>query len=134
MEFIPIESFRYDTINIKTLENTDANYLINYFDSLLANGIDNVRIDFSDIDIPTVQKIVEQYYINNNNVSIKRYTEKNTPKVNTTEEIENKNSDLGFLLDPKLDEYTKFVNFINHNEGKQFITVEELKKVLSGGI
>lgn len=134
LEFIPIKSFRYDTINIKTLENADANYLINYFDNLLANGIDNVRIDFSDVDIPTVQKIVEQYYINRSNVSIKRYSEKNTPRVNTTEEIENKYSDLGFLLDPKLDEYTKFVNFINHNEGKQFITVEELKKVLSGGI
>lgn len=134
LEFIPIKSFRYDTIDIKTLENTDANYLINYFDNLLANGIDNVRIDFSDLNIPTVQKIIEQYYMNNNNVSIKRYIEKNTPQVNTTEEIENKYADLGFLLDPNLDEYSKFVNFINHNEGKQFITVEELKKVLSGGI
>lgn len=133
MNFIPIESFRYDTIDIKTLEYSDPNLVIQHLNNLLANGIDNIRIDFSELNEPAIQKIIEQYYENNSNVSIKRYVDKSTPSVNTTEEIEQKYSDLDFLLDPKLDSYTKFVNFINHNEGKQFITVEKLKSVLSGG-
>lgn len=133
MNFIPIESFRYDTVDIKTLEYNDPNTVINYLNNLLEQGVHNIRIDFSDIDIPTVQRIVEEYYSNNNHISIKRYVDKSGPNVNTTEEIENKYADLDFLLDPTLDSYAKFVHFINHNMGKQFITVEALKKVLSGG-
>ncbi len=133
MNFIPIKSFRYDTINIKSLEYSDPNSVIKHLDSLLASGIDNIRIDFSDLNEPTIQKIIEQYYENNPSISIKRYTEKNIPQVNTTADIEEKYSDLNFLLDPNIDSYTKFVNFINHNEGTQFITVEKLKSILSGG-
>lgn len=133
INFIPIESFRYDTIDIRTLQYSEPNVVIQHLDNLLTNGIDNIRIDFSELNEPTVQKIIEQYYENNPNVAIKRYVEKNSPKVNTTEEIEKKYSELDFLLDPSLDGYTKFVNFINHNEGKQFITVEKLKEILSGG-
>lgn len=133
MNFIPIKSFRYDTINIKSLEYSDPNSVIKNLDGLLASGIDNIRIDFSDLNEPTIQKIIEQYYENNPSISIKRYTEKNIPQVNTTADIEEKYSDLNFLLDPNIDSYTKFVNFINHNEGTQFITVEKLKSILSGG-
>ena len=132
MNFIPIESFRYDTIDIKSLQYSDPNAVIVYLDGLLANGIHNIRIDFSNLNEPSIQKIIEQYYENNPNVAIKRYIDKSIPQVNTTEEIEQKYSDLSFLLDISLDEYTKFVNFINHNEGKQFITVEKLKSILSG--
>lgn len=134
MNFIPIESFRYDTIDICQLEYSDPNMVIQYLDNLLASGIDNIRIDFSNLNEPATQKIIEQYYTNNPNVAIKRYVNKDTPSVNTTEEIQSKYSDLDFLLDPTIDSYTKFVNFINHNMGSQYITVERLKSVLSGGI
>lgn len=134
LQFMPIESFRYDTIDIRTLEYSDPNSVIQHLDNLLINGIDNIRIDFSELNEPACQKIIEQYYSTNHAVSIKRFVEKNSPSVNTTEEIENKYSDLDFLLDPTLDEYSKFVQFINHNMGNQYITVERLKSVLSGGI
>ena len=133
MDFIPIESFRYDTIDIRQLEYSDPNLVIQYLDNLLINGVDNIRIDFSNLNQPATQKIIEQYYVNNPSVVIKRYVDKD-PKVNTTEEIKSKYSDLDFLLDPTLDSYTKFVNFINHNMGSQYITVEKLKSVLAGGI
>ena len=133
INFIPIESFRYDTIDITTLEYGDPNLVIQHLDNLLAAGIDNIRIDFSNLNEPATQKIIEQYYESNPSIAIKRYVEKNTPQVNTTSDIEEKYSDLDFLLDPGLDGYTKFVNFINHNEGKQYITVEKLKSILSGG-
>lgn len=134
LNFMPIKSFRYDTINIKNLEYDDPNKVIGYLDSLLQNGIDNIRIDFSGVDIPTTQKIIEQYYANNSNISIKRFVSNDGPKVNTTEEVINKYSELGFLLDPSLDEYSKFVQFINFNMGSQYITVDKLKSVLSSNI
>jgi DNA repair exonuclease SbcCD nuclease subunit len=131
--FIPIKSFRYDTIDIKTLNYQDPDTVVKYLDNLLMNGIDNIRIDFSNLDEPIVQTVIEQYYANNPNVSIKRHPGKTSPRINTTQEIEDKYKDLDFLLDPSLDEYTKFVHFINHNMGKQYITVEKLKSLLSGG-
>ena len=133
LQFIPIESFRYDTIDIRTLQYSDPNTVIQYLDNLLTNGVDNIRIDFSDLNEPAVQKIIEQYYANNPSIVIKRYVEKNTPTINTTEDIEKKYSNLDFLLDPTLDGYSKFVQFINYNMGTQYITVEQLKTVLSGG-
>lgn len=133
-DFIPIESFRYDTIHVSTLSNMSTETMINHLDNLLVNGIDNIRIDFTGVVDPVLQKTIEQYYANNANVSIKRYVDKDTPTVNTTEEIERKYSELDFLLDPALDSYTKFVNFINYNMGSQYITVERLKAVLNGGI
>ena len=129
--FIPRESFRYDTIDIKTIEYNDPNKIIEYLNGLIANGIHNIRLDFGDLDVPTTQKIIEEYYTNNPHVSIKRFISKNEPKINTTEEIQDKYSELDFLLDSKLDSYAKFVHFINHNMGTQFITVEKLKSVLA---
>lgn len=132
--FIPIKSFRYDTIDIRTLEYNDPNKVIEYLNNLINNGIDNIRVDFSSISIPVTQKIIEQYYSNHSNVSIKRYTSSDTPKIDTTQEISDKYSDLGFLLDPSLDEYSKFVQFINHNMGSNFITIDKLKLILSSSI
>lgn len=132
LNFIPIKSFRYDTIDIRSIEHSDPNAIIDYLNNLLANGIDNIRIDFQNLNEPATQKIIEQYYSNYSNVSIKRYIEKETPSVNTTEEIKSKYADLDFLLDPNLDSYSKFVHFINHNMGSQYITVDKLKSVLAG--
>lgn len=134
MNFIPIESFRYDTIDISTLNYADPNEVIKYLDGLMANGIDNIRIDFSRLDEPSMQKVIEQYYINNPHIAIKKYVSKEVSQVNTTDAIMEKYSGFGFLLDPNLDSYTKFVNFINQNMGSQYITVEKLKAVLAGGI
>lgn len=131
INFIPIQSFRYDTISIKDLELKDPDLIISHLDSLLINGIDHIRIVFDESIDSHSQKIIEKYYLNNPNVAIKRNNEQNTPTVNTTDEIEQKYSKLDFLLDPSLDGYTKFVNFINYNMGKEFITVDMLKKVLS---
>lgn len=131
INFIPIQSFRYDTISIKDLKLKDPDLIISHLDSLLINGIDHIRIVFDESIDSHSQKIIEKYYLNNPNVAIKRNNEQNTPIVNTTDEIEQKYSKLDFLLDPSLDGYTKFVNFINYNMGKEFITVDKLKKVLS---
>ena len=128
--FIPIKSFRYDTIDINTLQYNDPNNIIQYLNELLANGIDNIRIDFSNLNNEVCQKVIEEYYANYKNVSIKRYINKD-PQVNTTEEIKNKYSDLDFLLDPAMDPLSKFVSFINHNKGEEFITVQKLKSILS---
>ena len=52
--------------------------------------------------------------------------------VNMQEDLNDKYASMGFLMDPAIDEYTKFVMFINYNKGSDFITVDKLKQVLAG--
>ena len=131
-KFMPIKSFRYDTIKIEDIQYGDPNDIINYLNNLLACGIDHVRIDFSGKNDQTAQSLVEKYYASNPNVAIKRYTETANQKDIINEEASNKYSEMEFLLDPSTDSFTKFVNFVNQSEGKVILTVQQLKDILSG--
>lgn len=131
--FCPIESFRYDTIDIRDIQYNDPSQITAYLDNLKAQGIDHVRIDFSGKNDLTAQNLVEKYYANDPRVAIKRYTDsssKEKPVIENT--IDEKYSKMNFLIDPGLDSYTKFVNFVNYNEGKSILTVDQLKAILSG--
>ena len=134
LTFIPIQSFRYDTIDVMSLTYTEPKAMIEYLDNLLANGIDYIRLDFSRLNDPTTQKILEQYYLTNPKLTIKRYTEKGPEyeQVDPQSVMEEKYKGLEFLIKPDMSEMEKFVTYINFNEGKNFITVDKLKNILAG--
>lgn len=134
LKFIPIESFKFITLDIDSLTYGDPKFLIDYLNNVLENECDFIRLDFSKVNDQVLQRIIEQHYINNPQVSIKRYNEKDdNPKINTTEVIKDKYAGLNFLLDPHTDQLTKFVQFVNYNMGSQYITIERLKKLLENG-
>lgn len=135
VHFEPIKSFLYSTIEINYLKHRDPNEIITYLNNLKANGVDYIRIVFSGIP-PETELVVRDYYKNNKYFSFKDnvYDKRNREVINMTEDINDKYSNMGFLLDPAIDEYTKFVMFINYNKGEDFITVDKLKKVLAGKI
>lgn len=134
LQFIPIESFKFVTLDVNNLTYGDPAALIEYLNNALENEFDFVRLDFSEVNDQALQKIIEQHYITNPHVFFKRHNEKDSnPKVNTTEVIKDKYADLNFLLDPSTDQLTKFVQFVNHNMGNQYITIDRLKKLLEEG-
>lgn len=131
--FEPIRSFNYITINREEIKSQDPNEVIRYLDNLQANGIDHIRIDFSNVSDPITQSLIEKYSATNPNVVVKRYVEKSSSEENQyIEDIDSRFSEMEFLVDPATDPYTKFVNFVNHNEGKIILTVDQLKAILSG--
>jgi hypothetical protein len=132
-KFMPIESFRYDTVNINDIVYNDPNVVTAYLDNLLACGIDHVRIDFSKRNDPNTQAIVEKYYATNPNVVVKRYKADTEQSMYQQDESTiDKYREMDFLLDSSMDGYTKFVNFVNHCEGKTILTVQQLKDIISG--
>lgn len=133
-KFIPIESFRYDTIDVRDINSTDPTVIVDYLNNLQANGIHHIRLDFSKVNNPDLQTVVEKAYADSSTISIKRYSEDSSKKAleEVSQEENNKYSEMGFLVDASLDGYTKFVQFVNFNEGKPIITVEQLKAILSG--
>lgn len=133
-KFMPIESFRYVTINRKDIQSSDPNDVIQYLVNLQNQGIEHIRIDFSDVQDLTTQTLVEKYITTNPNIAIKRYNETKSPNEDlATEEIPDERfNQLSFLINPDTDPYTKFVQFVNYNENKTILTVEQLKAILSG--
>ena len=134
VHFEEITSFRYDTITVDTLVNSnfmDPNNITNYIDSLKMNGIDHIRIIFNNVPEET-QLVVKQVYKTDGTVVFKEPDRKEEVSVNTTEEIEKKYEKLDFLMDPKMDEYEKFVRYINYNQGSDYITVDKLREILGG--
>jgi len=132
-KFIPIHSFRYDTINIKDITYSDPNDVVVYLDNLKANGIDYIRIDFSDKQDLNTQTLIEKHYSNDPTVSIKRYSESGKSRKPEEEIIQDERFEkMSFLVDNSMDGFTKFVNFVNFNEGKTILSVEQLKAILAG--
>lgn len=132
-KFMPIESFLYVTVYVSQLENTDPAEVIHYLDHCKQSGIHYIRLVF-DTNEPTLQNLVEKNYKADPRVTIKRYTE----SAHTHEDIMENSSEsekykeYSYLFDNQTDGYTKFVNFVNQSEGKQIITVDQLKKILGG--
>jgi len=133
-KFIGISSFRYDTIKLEDLGTNDPNLIALKLNEMQANGIDFIRLDMSgpreNFAIPILNSL-EKLYAQNHSISIIKPEVNRQPKINTTEEILNKYSDMDFLLDSKLSELDRFVMYINYNKGSDFITVEKLKEVLN---
>jgi hypothetical protein len=100
--------------------------VINYLDNLKVNGVDHIRLKirkYTDI-IP----ILREYYSTKKWMVIEDKTR--LEKVLKDSEDNLKQYDgLSFLNDPNIDEYTKFVMYVNHYEGEGFITVEKLKEL-----
>lgn len=130
VNFEPIKSFRYDTITIDALQMADPALIVEHLNAMQSNGVDNIRVEFSNI-LPETIKVVKDYYKNRPSIII-RGGDINTPVVNTTNDIMEKYKGMEFLLDPNIDEYTKFVQYINFNKGSEYITVKQLKDTLAG--
>ena len=136
-EFIPITSFRYDTITLESLGTNDPDMIVKKLNDLQANGIDYIRLDMSgpkeEFATPIIN-LLEMQYAQNPHVSLIKPSVNREAPVNTTEDIMNKYSGMDFLLDNKISELDKFVMYINYNKGCEFITVDKLKQVLNGAI
>lgn len=135
LHFNTVESFRYDTIEISALTNalySDPQQVVNYVDILKASGIDHIRLICSDMPKEALDTL-KAYYKQDSCVSIRNNdAQENKPEINTSQDIMQKYAGMDFLMDPKLSDMEKFVQYINYNKGTEFITVDTLKAVLSG--
>ena len=137
--FMPITSFRYDTIPLSALGTNDPDIIVKKLDELQANGIDFIRLDMSDSAIKEnfatpIINILEAKYAQNPHISLIKPSVEKSILINTTEDIMNKYSGMDFLLDKNMSELDKFVQYINYNKGCDFITVDKLKSILNGSM
>ena len=132
-ELIPIESHTYSTININHLINEDPKKIIEWIKNEKENrGIDFIRVQFNNAN--ENMNIVRNYFSTSPNIKLQELDKKERIAQQIDQEVLEKNQQYSYIIDPSIGDYDKFVIYINQNEGYDFITSDELIKILEGDI
>ena len=132
-ELIPIISHTYSTINIDHLINEDPKRIIDWIKSEKANrGIDFIRVQFNNAN--ENMNIVRNYFRNVGNVKLQELGKKEKQIQQIDQEVLQQNQEYSYIIDSSIGDYDKFVMYINQQEGYDFITSDELIKLLEGDI
>ena len=132
-ELIPVKSHKYVTININDLLNDDPKKIIEFIKNYKEiNNIDYIRVQFNNAN--ENMNIVRNYFRNNSTVVLQELDKKSKQLEQIDQSVLEQNAQYSYILDTEIDDYTKFCMYINQNEGKCFITVEELTTLLEGCI
>lgn len=130
-ELVPINSYKYITININDIINNDPKMIIEHIKSYKElHNIDYIRVQYN--SSTDNMNIVRSYFKNNSNVVLHELDR----KIKQLEKIDNINLEqqqqYSFITDNQLTDYQKLVMYMNQQEGKEFITVDELITILEG--
>lgn len=135
-QFMPIQSFIYKTISISDIDTSDPEKMLIYIQHLLAGGIDHLRIKcdgLPEYQLRLLQETIRSHRLDQ--VKLMAPSQRKQELFSTDEAQETNLTDdmkkIKFILDSNIDNYTKFVMFLNLNEGSDFMTVDRLKAILS---
>lgn len=130
-----IKSFRYDTINLDDLITSDPKDIIAYVDKLHADGIDNIRIQFTK-EIPSDNlNILKNYYRSHSHIKFKISEKKSTiDKTKVSDGMKSVYEQYQYLFDPTLSPYDRLARYITENENDIFITGQQIMDIINGDI
>lgn len=129
VEFQPVTSFRYDTICLDEMVNLDPKFIINHIKELKMNGIDFLKVRFGNATTST--DAVKQYFSTRSDITI---DVQDSGFIQTIKDNQKNNvqfAQYDYLLDPNINEYEKLAMYINQNKGSEYITTDELIKILT---
>ena len=132
VEFQPVTSFRYDTICLDEMVNLDPKLIINHIKELKMNGIDFLKVRFGNATTST--DAVKQYFSTRTDITI---DVQDSGFIQTIKDNQKNNvqfAQYDYLLDPNINEYEKLAMYINQNKGSEYITTDELIKILTESI
>lgn len=132
VQFMKIDSYRYDTIYVDQLISEDPQKIIQWIDNRQKkDNIDYIKVKFR-VNIPGSDRmIINQFYRNNKHTFIEFLDQKEIETEKVKEEISN---GYDYLMDDSISDLEKFIRYVNDNEGEQFITTEKLKELLTSEI
>ena len=128
-----IKSFRYDTINLDEMIDCDPKEIINYLAKLKREGIDFVKVRFTKYNPSTITAL-KSYYKLNTEVTIDASDVEFEKTIQENQKEDEKYSKYSYLTEPNLSPTEILVRYINDQKGCEFITTDELIKILSDAI
>lgn len=130
--FQEIQSFRYRSFNLDNMLMKDPNEVVAYIDSLLAQGIDHLRVEFVKEDMTDKEvsnlEIINKFYRNSDCVKVHKKNKKKDILQKANTEILEKYREYEFINDKSLDQFDKLSKYINIKKGYEYTTAEEVKK------
>lgn len=130
-ELVPIDSYIYRTITIDHLLNEDPKTIIEYIKhEKEVNHIDYIRVQFSNAN--ENMNVVRNYFRTIGNVKLDETNKKEQRTQEVDQAVLNRINEYSYILDNEISEYDKFIQYVNQNEGYEFITSEELINLLEG--
>lgn len=134
VEFMKIESFRYDTIFLDQLISEDPKEIIDYINQLKQEqGIDYIKVKFR-YPITGYNKTVINNYYRTNPYVTPDFSETKKDELKKQEVLDDQNIQYSYLMDKDMNDFDRFVKYVNDNEGCEFITVQKLNELLSEAI
>lgn len=134
VEFMKIESFRYDTIFLDQLISEDPKEIIDYINQLKREqGIDYIKVKFR-YPITGYNKTVINNYYRTNPYVTPDFSEIKKDELKKQEVLDEQNIQYSYLMDKEMNDFDRFVKYVNDNEGCEFITVQKLNELLSEAI
>ena len=128
-ELVPIESYKYSTINIDHLLNEDPKKIIDFIKhEKEVNNIDYIRVQFNNMN--ENMNVVRAYFRNNGTVKLHDIGKKDKQAQEIDQAVLERYNQYSYILDNQIDDYTKFTMYVNNNEGYEYITTEELLDLL----
>lgn len=125
----PIQSYRYDTINLDHMLQSDPKEIISYLQHLQQSGIDNIRVNFTKEE-SDIYPLLNGYYKNNNSIKIVIPDKSKKEILKASEESLQLYNQYEYITDPGLSEYDKLTRYINDNKGYEYISVQDLIEIL----
>jgi hypothetical protein len=115
MDFIVIHSFKYKTIDLDDIKESE--------------NIDYIKVRFSSSISNTNKIVMNNYYKTNDQVSLEFLSTQEQEMRKS--ELETTMEQYSYILDPGLTDEQKFVRYVNEQEGYEFITIERLTEILN---
>ena len=131
VHFQKIISKSYITIDLEQIQNTNPKDLIEYINRLKKErGIDYLKVRVKQPISGSDKVIINNYYRNSPYTSVE-FTSVEEDMLQKKEKDAQLDENLSFLLDNRLSEIDKFIQFVNFNEGCEFITVDQFMDILN---
>jgi DNA repair exonuclease SbcCD nuclease subunit len=127
--FETIESFRYDTVNLDDMINSDPKEVIQHIIYLKSQGIDFIKVRFSESN--TTTDLIKQYFNTKTDIIIDVEDSGFKQTVESNKNNDDKLAEYGYILDNGLSPHEIFVQYVNKSKGEQFISVDELLEILT---
>ena len=129
IQFQPIQSFRYDTVNLDDMIDLDPKIIINHIIALKNKGIDFIKVRFKNASTST--DAVKQYFSTKQDIIIDVQDSGFIETIKENQKNNNKFSQYDYIFDNNMSEYEIFTKYVNQNKGEEFITSDELIKILT---
>ena len=113
VHFEPIVSFRYDTIELSNIMQSNPNTIINYINEIKKNGIDYLRVMITVNDAEKIA-ILKSYYRNAKDITIIADYEKNKIEEKLQEMEDSYKNEFSYLFDMNLSPEEKLIQYMNN--------------------